>query len=159
MIAFKNEIDGYKTTITNQFKQIMELEKIVNHLNNLNAVKYESYKQRAERDLLEIKKEIQMKEESILLYHEFIDDKLEDISMKEKTIKILSDINNEIRNRHIRKCNFIDQVLKDQKYSCCICYEQITLDNIVIPKCHVNHYICSSCVLRINKCPLCKDKY
>lgn len=37
---------------------------------------------------------------------------------------------------------------------CPICYEE-PLDGFLL-ECHISHYVCYTCGLQINKCPLCK---
>lgn len=40
---------------------------------------------------------------------------------------------------------------------CPVCYEIITPDKLIIPSCF--HYICESCVVKCETCPLCRDEY
>lgn len=40
---------------------------------------------------------------------------------------------------------------------CPVCYEIITPDKLIIPNCF--HYICESCVVKCESCPLCRDEY
>ena len=41
--------------------------------------------------------------------------------------------------------------------SCPVCYDDISSDKLIIPSCF--HYICESCVMKCDKCPICRDKY
>jgi hypothetical protein len=41
--------------------------------------------------------------------------------------------------------------------NCPVCYEEISPDKLIIPNCF--HYICDVCVMKCDKCPLCRDKY
>ena len=40
---------------------------------------------------------------------------------------------------------------------CPVCYDDISPDKLIIPNCF--HYICEGCVMKCNKCPLCRDDY
>ena len=41
--------------------------------------------------------------------------------------------------------------------NCPVCYEDISADKLIIPNCF--HYICESCVMKCDNCPLCRDEY
>ena len=41
--------------------------------------------------------------------------------------------------------------------NCPVCYEDISSDKLIIPNCF--HYICESCVMKCDNCPICRDKY
>jgi len=41
--------------------------------------------------------------------------------------------------------------------NCPVCYEEMPADKLIIPNCF--HYICEVCVMKCDKCPICRDKY
>lgn len=45
----------------------------------------------------------------------------------------------------------------NQPVDCPVCFEQIVSDKLIIPSCF--HYICISCVMKCDTCPLCRDEY
>lgn len=58
-----------------------------------------------------------------------------------------------------KRYEIINYILKEYKYECPICYEQLNLQNMYVPECHFKHIICINCSKMLNKCPLCKKQY
>jgi hypothetical protein len=46
----------------------------------------------------------------------------------------------------------------EKKYEDCpVCYDTIVPEKLIIPGCF--HYICVSCVVKCESCPMCRDDY
>lgn len=140
MLTFNfEEMEKYRTIIANQFNQIQTLEKLARSLDNMNKVKYESFRQQMKSEMEnDIKKLTSLKDD-----------------IENKKNKLLDDVKNfNIESQNKFKC--IDYLLKKNNVECPICYEQITIKNLYNPGCHMEHIHCLDCSKLIDKCSLCK---
>lgn len=159
MIAFKKEIDNYKSIIAGQFSQIVELDKQVKHLQTLNDVKYESFKQQVTNEVNEkLKQNKNILDENRIIYEETHNERIEIEKFRSK-IYHFKNIHNEIKERENKKYDYINVIMKTHNYECCVCYEQLTIENIHLPYCHITHGVCKNCASFLNKCPMCKKKF
>jgi hypothetical protein len=136
---YYEEINKYRNIIADQFNKIQDLEKLVNNLNTINQVKFESFKEQTKKELEnEIKTNIELQENISLKYERFRND----------IIYYKTKLDN--------KLNCINNLLKTNNIECPICYTQITVENLYSPGCHMNHIHCLDCSKLIEKCSLCK---
>ena len=139
MFTYKcDEIEGYKLIIARQFEQINLLERDNKHLKTLNAVKFDSFKKKAEEAY-----------DNKIKYAKNLYD---EINEKEKKIYI------DKKESH-KLSDFINDFMKKNDIQCPICYEVLNIENIYVPKCHSTHIICSKCRCLVDKCPLCKNNF
>lgn len=140
MLTFNfEEMEKYRTIIANQYNQIQTLEKLARSLDNMNKVKYESFRQQMKSEMdNDIEKLTSLKDDIEIKKTKFLDNV--------KTFKIESE----------NKFKCIDYLLKKNNVECPICYEQITIKNLYNPGCHMEHIHCLDCSKLIEKCSLCK---
>jgi hypothetical protein len=83
-----------------------------------------------------------------------------------KTRRMLHHNNNVFKNKdklNSRKFETITNIIREyyknsnEKKDCPVCYEIIKPENLYVSGC--SHYICESCALKCNNCPLCREDY
>lgn len=83
-----------------------------------------------------------------------------------KTKRMLHHNNNVFKNKdklNSRKFETITNIIREyyknsnEKKDCPVCYEIIKPENLYVSGC--SHYICESCALKCDNCPLCREDY
>jgi len=92
-----------------------------------------------------------------------IDDLQDDMLYNERKVRLLKKVYTQERNTHkLCEANLSTKlrevfILSNKKEDCPICYEVLSDDKLVIPRC--SHYICGECHSQCNECPICRTRY